>query len=215
MSACVQPLLEIGSSVSSGGETDSAIFIRSPIADGRAYLSGNLLIKQVVEELKRSPTADSRDVVSNSGFRRWLDESRLHPGLGPQGEQRLALLARIDEPGWHQGEVAEPLASLLLQLCAWYLVHAKQGVEPADRVARFHLGNGAALERLNWLGDTSAAGLARSAGIMANYAYRLAEVERNHERYFREHIVVASRQVAKLARDCPLGALSTEGQPGS
>ena len=112
--------------------------------------------------------------------------------------------------------MSEPLPSLLLQLCAWYLMHEKHGAEPFDRVARFHLGNGAALERLNWLGDTSDSGLARSAGIMANYVYRLSDVERNHDRYFRQHEVVASRAVAKLARDCPLAALSSaDAQSGS
>jgi len=184
--------------------------------DGLRGISfGNLLIKQVAEELKREfPNLRTFATLSPiPGFRRWLDETRARLGVGPQGEERLAWLARIDEPGWQEREVPEPLSSLLLQLCAWYLVNGKQGVEPVDRVARFHLGNGAALERLNWLGDTSTAGLARSAGIMANYAYRLSEVERNHERYFREHLVVASRAVAKLARECPLAALAAEDQP--
>ena len=84
-------------------------------------------------------------------------------------------------------------------------MHAKQNGEPLDPVSRFHLGNGAALERLNWLGDSSASGMARSAGLMVNYIYRLEEVERNHERYFSEHAVVASRAVEKLARKSPLG----------
>lgn len=210
MSACVQPLLEIGSSVSSGGEADSAIFYSiTNCQDGLRGISfGNLLIKQVAEELKREfPQLRTFATLSPiPGFRRWLDESREQFGVGPHGEERLALLRRLDEPGWHQHEVPESLANLLLQLCAWYLVHAKQGVEPADRVARFHLGNGAALERLNWLGDTSDAGLTRSAGIMANYGYRLSDVERNHERYFRQHVVVASRAVAKLARECPIAS---------
>ena len=91
-----------------------------------------------------------------------------------------------------------------MRLCAWYLLHAKQGAEPLDPVARFHLGNGAALERLNWLGDTSDSGMARSAGLMVNYVYRLEDVERNHERYFADHAVVASRAVEKLARKSPL-----------
>ncbi len=80
----------------------------------------------------------------------------------------------------------------------------KQGREPLDPVARFHLGNGAMLERINWMGDTSEQGMARSAGLMVNYTYWLAEVERNHERYFREHMVITSPQVEKLARECPL-----------
>jgi malonyl-CoA decarboxylase len=82
-------------------------------------------------------------------------------------------------------------------------VSVKQGAEPLDPVARFHLGNGAALERLNWMGDSSESGLARSAGMMANYVYWLAEVERNHESYFREHEIVASPAIERLARECP------------
>ena len=69
-------------------------------------------------------------------------------------------------------------------------------------MARFHLGNGASLERLNWLGDTSESGMARSAGLMVNYVYWLAELEQNHERYFREHAVNASPAVEKMAREC-------------
>ncbi len=50
-------------------------------------------------------------------------------------------------------------------------------------MARFHLANGARLERINWLGDISAAGLRRSAGMTVNYVYDLADLERNHEAY--------------------------------
>ena len=75
-------------------------------------------------------------------------------------------------------------------------------------MARFHLGNGAALERLNWLGDTSEQGMARSAGLMVNYVYWLAELEHNHERYFREHAIAASparREArARMRRRCRL-----------
>ena len=61
-----------------------------------------------------------------------------------------------------------------MQLCAFYLTSAKQGKAPFDSVARFHLANGATLERLNWLADTSESGVRRSFGLMANYVYRLA-----------------------------------------
>ena len=53
------------------------------------------------------------------------------------------------------------------------------------------------------MGDSSESGLARSAGMMANYVYWLAEVERNHETYFREHEIVASPAIERLARECP------------
>jgi len=96
------------------------------------------------------------------------------------------------------------MRELLLPLCAHYLLHAKRGAEPIDAVSRFHLGNGASLERINWLGDTSANGVSRSAGMMVNYLYRLSHVERNHERFVKEHHIEASRDVERLARDCPL-----------
>jgi malonyl-CoA decarboxylase len=102
--------------------------------------------------------------------------------------------------------VPESLQKRLMQLCAHYLLSAKQKAEPLDPVARFHLGNGAALERLNWMGDTSEQGMARSAGMMVNYVYWLAEVEKNHERYFREHFIAASPVIEKLAREAAVTA---------
>jgi malonyl-CoA decarboxylase len=212
ISARVQPLLDIRSPVSATAQADTAIFYSiTNCQEGLRGISfGNLLIKQVAEELKRElPRLGNFATLSPiPGFRRWLEgtEARVQLSLGPNAEERLALLATIESPGWHTREVVEPLQKLLMRLCAWYLLHAKQGAEPLDPVARFHLGNGAALERLNWLGDTSESGMARSAGLMVNYAYRLDDVERNHERYFGEHAVVASREVEKLARKAPIAA---------
>jgi len=210
ISAQVQPLLDINSPVAAAAQADCAIFYSiTNCQEGlRGTSFGNLLIKQVAEDLKREfPHLRSFATLSPiPGFRRWLDgtEARVRLSMGPNAEQRLALLSAVDQPGWHTGEVPEPLQKLLMRLCAWYLLRAKNGSEPLDPVARFHLGNGAALDRLNWLGDTSESGMARSAGMMVNYVYRLDDVERNHERYFAEHAVVASRAVEKLARKSPL-----------
>jgi malonyl-CoA decarboxylase len=71
---------------------------------------------------------------------------------------------------------------------------------PVDQVARFHLGNGARLERLNWLGDTSEKGLREAHGLMVNYRYDLGEIERNHEAYADGGTVAASRAVRGLLR---------------
>ena len=98
------------------------------------------------------------------------------------------------------------MRELLTGLCAYYLVRAKQGDGPLDPVARFHLGNGAALERIDWLGDASERGLSISAGLMVNYVYRLKDVERNHERFVKEHLVIASHDIERLARGCLLAA---------
>ena len=64
-------------------------------------------------------------------------------------------------------------------------------------MARFHLGNGARLERLNWLGDTSAKGLREAHGLMVNYLYDLRFIEANHEAFANEGTVVASDAVRR------------------
>ena len=212
MSAQVQPLLDVGSEIAPAADADCAIFYSiTNCQEGlRGTSFGNLLIKQVAEDLKREfPHLKTFATLSPiPGFRRWLGETetRVQLSMGKDGEQRLAMLTAIEDASWHTGEIPETLQKLLQRLCAWYLLNAKQGSEPYDPVARFHLGNGAALERLNWMGDTSEQGMARSAGMMVNYVYRLEDVERNHERYFADGSVVASRAVEKLAGKCALAA---------
>ena len=82
---------------------------------------------------------------------------------------------------------------------AWYFLRARtsRGI-PRDPVARFHLGNGARLERLNFLADTSARALAQSHGLMVNYLYDLDYIERNHEAYAQHRAVVAASAVTRL-----------------
>jgi malonyl-CoA decarboxylase len=84
--------------------------------------------------------------------------------------------------------------------CAYYLLHAERGRGPLDPVARFHLANGARVERLNWMGDTSRRGMGQSLGLMVNYVYRLADVERNHEAYAKQFRIAASSDLQRLAR---------------
>jgi len=95
--------------------------------------------------------------------------------------------------GEHDRETLESLA-------AWYLTRAWEHGQVSDPVARFHLGNGARLERVNWRADVSTKGLAQSFGMMVNYVYDLDDVERNHEEYVNRHRVVCSSAVDKLAR---------------
>jgi malonyl-CoA decarboxylase len=194
MSAHVQPLLDLKSPVAMPANADCAMFYSiTNCQEGLRGISfGNLLIKQVAEDLKREFPHLRRFATLSPvpGFRRWLETSA-----------NRDLLKKIEDPAWHLGEVPETLQSELTRLCAYYLLNGKHRDEPLDPVARFHLGNGASLERLNWMGDTSEQGMARSAGLMVNYVYWLAEVERNHERYFREHAVVAAPAVEKLARE--------------
>ncbi len=88
-----------------------------------------------------------------------------------------------------------------MRLAAQYFLNAKNGEgHPVDPVARFHLGNGARLERINWQGDISAKGLREAHGLMCNYRYELKDIEKNHEAYENEGIVAASRQVHALLK---------------
>src|SRR5262249_29774448 len=87
----------------------------------------------------------------------------------------------------------------LMPLCAYYLLHVKRGGQPADSVARFHLRNGARLERINWLSDTSAAALGQSAGLMVNYLYLCRDPGREHDAFASTSAAMASPQVTELA----------------
>jgi malonyl-CoA decarboxylase len=113
------------------------------------------------------------------------------------------LVAELEQPDWWK-HTASGLKAALVPLCAYYLLHAAHGNEPRDPVARFHLRNGARLERVNWLGNTSTSGLSRSAGMTVNYVYDLSEVERNHAAYSRDFEVIASNQFQRLARQSAL-----------
>jgi malonyl-CoA decarboxylase len=89
----------------------------------------------------------------------------------------------------------------LLRAAAWYFLTARnrRGL-PVDAVARFHLGNGARLERINWLADITGKGLAQSYGLMVNYLYDLEDIEKNHEAYAEGRRVVASSAVRRYLR---------------
>src|SRR3546814_4149530 len=82
-----------------------------------------------------------------------------------------------------QPKLAASLERPLMLLAARYLMAKRDDGQPLDAVARFHLRNGARLERLNWLGDLSDNGMVQSCGLMVNYRYVVDEIETNHEAY--------------------------------
>src|SRR5436853_692219 len=161
---------------------------------------GSFLIKQVVEELRRElPKLDTFVTLSPvPGFMPWLKEANDVPVT----DDDRALLLHLDEPNWFENtETIAQLRSLLEPLAAHYFLKARTAKgRLIDSVARFHLGNGARLERIDWLGDLSAKGMRESAGIMVNYLYRLDDIEKNHEAYANEGVVVASSAVKKLLK---------------
>ena len=83
-----------------------------------------------------------------------------------------------------------------MPIAAYYLLKAKDDDRlPVDPVTRFHIGNGASLDRINWLGNISPRGLRQSAGIMVNYLYDLKKIEKIHESYVDNGTIAASRNV--------------------
>jgi malonyl-CoA decarboxylase len=174
---------------------------------------GNFLIKQVVEELRRDlPRVETFVTLSPvPGFRAWL-ESTDDPAI-----ERLAAQAREAALGdaWPQSpDDAQRLRRMLEPLAAYYFLKGRRSDgRVIDPVARFHLGNGARLERVNWMGDLSPKGLAESCGLMVNYLYDLAEIERNHEAFANQDIVVASSAVKKLLPSAKTRAALAQALP--
>ena len=162
---------------------------------------GNFLIKQVVEELRRElPKLDTFVTLSPvPGFMPWLKQA----DDVPVSEEERTLLKQLDDPKWVESEpIATELRDVLEPLAAHYFLRARNSRgRIIDSVARFHLGNGARLERINWLGDLSPKGLRESAGIMVNYLYRLDDIEKNHEAFANDGEVVASSAVKKLLKN--------------
>lgn len=108
----------------------------------------------------------------------------------------------LEEDDWPRDpDLTEALRLPLMRLCSRYLLLEKgRGNKPRDPVARFHLGNGARVEQLNWQGDISAKGMRESFGIMVNYLYDLDSIESNHERLARDGVVAASTKVRDLTK---------------
>ena len=202
ISEAIAPLLaEEREPVASSRARTAVFYSISNCQRGLAGISfGNFLIKQVVEELRRElPKLENFVTLSPvPGFMRWLASD-----AAPLSEGQRQLIEHLDNPDWiTNSELVAPLRELLEPLAAYYFLKARNvRGRPVDSVARFHLGNGARLERIDWLGDTSPKALRDSAGLMVNYLYRLDDIERNHEAYANNSQIAASGAVKKLLRN--------------
>lgn len=197
----IAPLLAEGRTPLDPEKCDTAVFYSiSNCQKGLAGISfGHFLIKQVAEELAREFPAVGTFVTLSPApkFRDWLRTE----GVALVLDAERDALSALDADGWPDAE-GSGLEALLMPLAAHYFLRAKnERGRPPDPVARFHLGNGARLERLNWLGDRSAKGLAQAAGLMVNYRYVLKDVEKNHEAYAKAREVVAASAVHRLLRN--------------
>lgn len=222
LAGSIQALLDEGAPTVDARRADTAIFYSiSNAQTGLAGISfGGFLIKRVVDQLHAEfPQLRNFSTLSPiPGFRRWLDGA----GEGAlaifgsadwaalraiQVDDIEALRARLAAPDWQDDpRIANALKGPLMRLCAQYLMEARRSRGGAlDRVAHFHLSNGARVERINWMGDRSPKGLNDSAGMMVNYLYDLADIEANHEAYTTHGQIAASQTVSALLRPERLG----------
>ena len=200
MTGRVQPLLDADAPVGDVRQANAAIFysITNCQAGLHGISFGNSLIKQVVEDLGRD-LPGIRIFASLSpmpGFCRWLKSESTSSHLSPDLRQYLQAL---ETPDSAVAAVPSGLKPEVLNLGARYLLFAKDQRRPVDSVARFHLANGARAERLNWMADASDQGLRQSLGLMVNYRYIVADLERNHEAFIRDGKIAASRQLQMIA----------------
>jgi len=158
----------------------------SPVPGFRRWLERRLAAEDATNVLRDDELADLRLAVGQA-----IEE----------GDPAAALAGLLDADRWWENPpLADALRLPLTRLCATYLTttvetrspaegKAARSRAPADPVARFHLGNGARLERVNWLGNTAPRGIRESYGIMVNYLYDPDEIEANHEGFVRGMVV--------------------------
>jgi malonyl-CoA decarboxylase len=204
-SAIANLLTEARTPIAANEATTAVFYSISNCQEGLRGISfGNFLIKQVVDELRRDlPRLEGFITLSPApGFAGWLGRERRAEDASPAlVEEDVGALRALDEEDWHD-RPADDLRKALLAAAAYYFLKARTAKgKPVDPVARFHLGNGARLERLNFLGDLSPRALEQAHGLMVNYSYRLEDIEKNHELFVSKGQVAAAPEVRRLLRE--------------
>jgi malonyl-CoA decarboxylase len=218
--AIADVLREDRAAIAAAEATTAVFYSISNCQQGLRGISfGNFLIKQVVEDLRRElPKLDTFVTLSPApGFAQWLAKERKDNASQVIDAADRVLLEVLDEPDW----ASDPARSAAVQTAltaaaAHYFLRVRnsQG-KPVDPVARFHLGNGARLERINFLADLSASGLRQAHGLMVNYLYKLDDIEANHEAFAGRGEVVTAPAIHRMLRQArPPRALAVlRGQP--
>ncbi|MFA6313067.1 MAG: malonyl-CoA decarboxylase [Sterolibacterium sp.] len=196
----VQSLLDESAPVFDARRADTAIFysISNTQAGLRGISFGNFLLKRVIDDLKRD-FPKLKSFATLSPLPQLATWAKSHPdALAAAGVD----LGALQSGEWTRDKLlARRLREPLQQLAARYLLEAKSpALGPYDPVTRFHLGNGARIERINWLADTSPKGFRQSLGLMVNYVYDPEEIENNVEAYSNDGKIMASASVRRLAR---------------
>lgn len=204
----ITPLLDETAVADDLGKATTAIFysISNTQVGLKGVSFGDSLIKRVVETLSAEfPRLRQYATLSPiPGLRRWLEQnlSRLLAMTPDKTRLELGRAVGFEPPGpMHLQQALDTVASLdarspvrrwLLQCAAQYLGREMTDGKPVDPVARFHLGNGARVERLNWMGDPSPKGLRQSCGLMVNYLYDLRRLDKNRNALAEGKIAVGS-----------------------
>ena len=181
----IQKIIKIDRQEIDVEEANTAIFYSiSNCHNGLLGISfGNFLIKKVAKNLKRElPELNQFLTLSPlPGFMKWMEE------YAP------ITFERCSEKNCSDDELMKKAIKFLTES------DRKDGM-PNDPVGRFHVGNGASLERINLNADLSEKGLIQSYGVMANYLYDLNVVEENHETFFKNKIVPVSNEIQTLKK---------------
>ena len=187
----IQPLIDLDNPPSDPAAADTAVFysINNCLEGLRNISFGAFLIKQVVQELQ-AEGLDLKHFVTLSPSPRFNEWLKTQPGTRPISKTALMKFTERDAT-----------RKMLLRECVQYLTARREDGRALDPVAAFHLNNGASIERINWLGDVSEKGLKQAYGLMVNYAYRPARIERNHEQYVKQGRAAMSEDVRSLLGD--------------
>ena len=178
MPESINEIIKIDREITEYKDINTAVFYSiSNCQDGLAGISfGNFLIKKVAHKLKQELDDLSKFVTLSPvpGFVKWLEKKSLQDNLDDDNLMTQAIL---------------------------YLTESeREDNSPNDPVAKFHLGNGAILEKINLNADPSTKGMSQSKGVMVNYLYNLELLERNHELFFKTKNVQVSDGIKSLKK---------------
>lgn len=199
----IQALLDVDSPQADAREANTAVFysVTSPQRGLRGVSFGEHIIKEAVqvlrEELPRLETFVTLSPIP--GFRGWLRKNLQDhdldglPFAAASLDDALARVAGGDNPPWLSG-----LEQCLRRKCLEYLITLDRGA-PLNPVTRFHLRNGASIQHIQFMGDTSANGLRSACGMMVNYGYNLDTLETNTAAVYRGKVPI-SPALLKTAR---------------
>lgn len=219
LAGSIQHLLDESAPAFDTTRADAAIFysISNTQRGLQGIAFGEYLIKLVVNRLgaempqvRRYATLSPVPGLSN--WLRGLSDERIQALLSAdqrkilseaagtsQSEEALQVFLKTPA-SLLQEETANRVQEPLLALAARYFQERREDGQPLDPVARFHLRNGARLERINWQGDSSPRGLKQSLGLMVNYGYRPDELEKNREAYMKDGRITSTPEIKSLLR---------------